>query len=99
MGHLSKRELESVLIRKVIEEWNPFSLEDSIYGAESYEIYKCVVGDNYQNNPQKIAIVIQRQLSRYEKYLNKKIDLEYEKCLEIAIKITNLLDVNKNGDV
>ena len=97
---MSKRERD--LIRKVIEEWNPFSLEDSIYGPESYEIYKCVVFHNYQNSPLEIANCIQCLLSSYavsyEKVFNQKFDLEYDKCLDIAKKITNLIALNKNGD-
>jgi hypothetical protein len=33
-------------IRKVIEEWNPFSLDDSVYSIESNEINKCIKGIN-----------------------------------------------------
>jgi hypothetical protein len=98
VGHLSEHEL----IRKVIEEWNPFFLEDSIYGSESYEIYKCIVSSNSQDNPQKIEICIQRILSGfaedYSKVWNREFYIDNDKCLEIAKEITNLIEFNKNGD-
>jgi hypothetical protein len=86
--NLSVREL--CHIRKVIEEWNPYGLEESIYGIESNEIFKCIRGNN--NDPishEKIAHCIQKILIGYAPEMNEEFYLDLDECLIIAKKFFN----------
>ncbi|MEH7352124.1 hypothetical protein V7150_00905 [Neobacillus drentensis] len=85
-------------IRKIIEGWNPYGLEDSIYGIESFEIYKCIKGSNNSNksNPEEIAFYVQKVLEGYAEGCNKEFSLEYNKCLVIAKKINKVIESNAN---
>jgi hypothetical protein len=89
---LSIREREH--IRKVIEEWNPFCFEESVYGIESYEIYKCIKARN-NNDPisqEHIALYIQKILMGYAAEMNEEVNLEMDECLKIAQKIACGID-------
>ena len=79
--------------KKIIEEWNPYGLEDSIYGIESFEIYKCIIYSN-KSNPEDIAFYIKKVLDAYA--WNKQLSLDYDKCLVMAQKITKVIESNGN---
>jgi hypothetical protein len=86
-------------IKKIIEQWNPYGLEDSIYGIESFEIYKCIKGSNNSNKscPEDIAFYIKKVLEGYAEEWNKHFSLDYDKCLVIARKITKVIESNGNN--
>lgn len=86
------------MIRKIIEEWNPYNLEDSIYGFESFEIYKCIIGRNTINQitPEEIASYL---FNRFGKtYTDGNFEISINECQHIANKILHILDSNKKGE-
>jgi hypothetical protein len=85
-------------IKRIIEEWNPYGLEDSIYGIESFEIYKRIKGRNNNEsiNQEEIAHSIQTIFKGYSAELNKEVNLEWDECLKVAKKIASVIEINNN---
>lgn len=85
-------------IKKIIEEWNPYGLEDSIYGIESFEIYKRIKGRNNNESvsQEEIAHSVRAILIGYLAEMNKEVNLEWDECLKIAKKIAGVIEINNN---
>jgi hypothetical protein len=85
-------------IKKLIEEWNPYGLEDSIYGIKSFEIYKRIKGRNNNESisQEEITHSVQAVLKGYPAEMNKEVNLEWDECLKIAKKIADVIEINNN---
>lgn len=60
-------------IKKIIEVWNPYGLEDSIYSIESFDIYKRIKGRNNNESvsQEEIAHSVRAIIIGYSTEMNK----------------------------